>query len=143
MCKKFETGQPHDAASCHDRHDLIDFKGVEDLLLYNHSGNDLPAVRWCIRFAYSLSADAGFVWEIVDEVTDCPIVTESHDLATALNALLEYLDSNKSMGNTLSKLPVSLSVFAVRDTSDIISAVFSQSMFHRSTRLLEAARRAL
>ena len=97
MCKKYEMTQPHDESKCHNRHDLINVKEIEDKLLGgSHRSTDDSARPCCIQFTYSLSPDAGFVWAITDRARAHAVVSESHDLGVSITVLLEYLDQEYS-----------------------------------------------
>ncbi|KIP03211.1 hypothetical protein PHLGIDRAFT_121805 [Phlebiopsis gigantea 11061_1 CR5-6] len=92
MCKKYEMKQPHDESKCHNRHDFIDFTDIEDKLLNSTRGSTCnSAGQCCVRFTYSLSPEAGFIWDITDRARGRAVVSESHDLSASVEALLEYL----------------------------------------------------
>lgn len=115
VCKKFEIGKAHDGASCRDRHDLINFKRVEDILLHD-PGTGQNCTRWCLRFTYSSSSDVGFAWEITDAVQNHSIVSESHDLAMAVNSLMEYLESRLFINGAISAPAVSVCSIVICET---------------------------
>ena len=97
--------QSHDESVCHNRHDLIDFTDIEDRLLKaRHEGTG--GSECCIRLTYSLSLEAGFVWDITDRASGHAVVSESHDLSTSIEALLEYLHHDYAISEPSSK-PVS------------------------------------
>lgn len=97
MCKPFEKGTCHRADTCPNRHDLLDVKSVEDLLL-NIWRNENSGMTAYLKITYLYSGPTNQKWKIQHCTSEnrCLMDIESNDLAIAMPALMADLGARRA-----------------------------------------------